>query len=149
MHVKVLNGTFLVCRWGQTWFMNFFIISLITWHSILQPHQNSVILHAFMDLFCSFVRVNLFSEKASQLSYMFSQSMLWIPTPKIHFYVITFICLCICILVFLLQCNWCFHIRCQGRCCCKCITFCMPCQEMTETLIIIIGKNFVAAFFLF
>lgn len=31
----------------------------------LQPHQNSLILHAFMDLFCSFVRVNLFSEKVS------------------------------------------------------------------------------------
>ncbi|RYR14154.1 hypothetical protein Ahy_B04g070771 isoform C [Arachis hypogaea] len=30
----------------------------------LLPHQNSLILHAFMDLFCSFVRVNLFSEKA-------------------------------------------------------------------------------------
>ncbi|XP_061355533.1 protein NAP1 [Gastrolobium bilobum] len=29
----------------------------------LLPHQNSLILHAFMDLFCSFVRVNLFSEK--------------------------------------------------------------------------------------
>lgn len=29
----------------------------------LMPHQNSLILHAFMDLFCSFVRVNLFSEK--------------------------------------------------------------------------------------
>ncbi|KAJ6386609.1 hypothetical protein OIU78_016519 [Salix suchowensis] len=29
----------------------------------LLPHQNSLILHAFMDLFCSFVRVNLISEK--------------------------------------------------------------------------------------
>uniref|UniRef100_A0A2P2KWR2 Protein NAP1-like isoform X2 n=3 Tax=Rhizophora mucronata TaxID=61149 RepID=A0A2P2KWR2_RHIMU len=29
----------------------------------LLPNQNSLILHAFMDLFCSFVRVNLFSEK--------------------------------------------------------------------------------------
>ncbi|CAA6671860.1 unnamed protein product [Spirodela intermedia] len=29
----------------------------------LLPHQNSLILHAFMDLFCSFVRVNLFSIK--------------------------------------------------------------------------------------
>ncbi|XAR56074.1 hypothetical protein NMG60_11036384 [Bertholletia excelsa] len=29
----------------------------------LLPHQNSVILHAFMDLFCAFVRVNLFAEK--------------------------------------------------------------------------------------
>ncbi|GMH02666.1 hypothetical protein Nepgr_004505 [Nepenthes gracilis] len=29
----------------------------------LLPHQNSLILHAFMDLFCSFVRVNLFSKK--------------------------------------------------------------------------------------
>lgn len=29
----------------------------------LLPHQNSLILHGFMDLFCSFVRVNLFSEK--------------------------------------------------------------------------------------
>ncbi|GMI87865.1 GNARLED, NCK-ASSOCIATED PROTEIN 1 [Hibiscus trionum] len=29
----------------------------------LLPHQNSIILHGFMDLFCSFVRVNLFSEK--------------------------------------------------------------------------------------
>ncbi|XP_022927151.1 protein NAP1 [Cucurbita moschata] len=29
----------------------------------LLPHQNSVILHAFMDLFCSFVRVNLFAHK--------------------------------------------------------------------------------------
>ncbi|GAB2278303.1 histone chaperone [Dionaea muscipula] len=29
----------------------------------LLPHQNSVMLHAFMDLFCSFVRVNLFSER--------------------------------------------------------------------------------------
>ncbi|EXC24779.1 hypothetical protein L484_018493 [Morus notabilis] len=29
----------------------------------LLPHQNSLILHVFMDLFCSFVRVNLFSEK--------------------------------------------------------------------------------------
>ncbi|PON42584.1 Nck-associated protein [Parasponia andersonii] len=29
----------------------------------LLPHQNAVILHAFMDLFCLFVRVNLFSEK--------------------------------------------------------------------------------------
>ncbi|KAI9381541.1 hypothetical protein POPTR_015G124500v4 [Populus trichocarpa] len=29
----------------------------------LLPHQNSLILHAFMDLFCSFIRVNLFSEK--------------------------------------------------------------------------------------
>ncbi|KAG6753387.1 hypothetical protein POTOM_043455 [Populus tomentosa] len=29
----------------------------------LLPHQNSLILHAFMDLFCSFVRVNLLSEK--------------------------------------------------------------------------------------
>ncbi|KAL7089703.1 hypothetical protein ACP275_13G199800 [Erythranthe tilingii] len=29
----------------------------------LLPHQNSLILHAFMDLFCSFVRVNLFSDK--------------------------------------------------------------------------------------
>lgn len=29
----------------------------------LLPHQNSLILHAFMDLFCSFVRVNLFAEK--------------------------------------------------------------------------------------
>ncbi|GAV74406.1 Nckap1 domain-containing protein [Cephalotus follicularis] len=29
----------------------------------LLPHQNSLILHAFMDLFCSFVRVSLFSEK--------------------------------------------------------------------------------------
>lgn len=32
---------------------------------LLQPHQNSLILHAFMDLFCAFVRVNIFSEKAS------------------------------------------------------------------------------------
>lgn len=32
---------------------------------LLQPHQNSLILHAFMDLFCGFVRVNIFSEKAS------------------------------------------------------------------------------------
>ncbi|KAJ3692681.1 hypothetical protein LUZ60_011776 [Juncus effusus] len=29
----------------------------------LLPHQNSLILHAFMDLFCSFVKVNLFSDK--------------------------------------------------------------------------------------
>ncbi|KAL2344703.1 hypothetical protein Fmac_005988 [Flemingia macrophylla] len=29
----------------------------------LLPHQNSLILHAFMDLFCSFVRVNLLSQK--------------------------------------------------------------------------------------
>lgn len=29
----------------------------------LLPHQNSLILHAFMDLFCAFVRVNLFSDK--------------------------------------------------------------------------------------
>ncbi|XP_051128944.1 protein NAP1 [Andrographis paniculata] len=29
----------------------------------LLPHQNALILHAFMDLFCSFVRVNLLSEK--------------------------------------------------------------------------------------
>lgn len=29
----------------------------------LLPHQNSLILHAFMELFCSFVRVNLFSDK--------------------------------------------------------------------------------------
>ncbi|XP_078428674.1 transcription activator isoform X2 [Wolffia australiana] len=29
----------------------------------LLPHQNSLILHAFMDLFCSFARVNLFSNK--------------------------------------------------------------------------------------
>lgn len=29
----------------------------------LLPHQNSLILHGFMDLFCSFVRVNLFAEK--------------------------------------------------------------------------------------
>ncbi|XP_031131176.1 protein NAP1 isoform X2 [Ipomoea triloba] len=29
----------------------------------LLPHQNSLILHAFMDLICAFVRVNLFSEK--------------------------------------------------------------------------------------
>lgn len=29
----------------------------------LLPHQNSLILHAFMDLFCAFVRVNVFSEK--------------------------------------------------------------------------------------
>ncbi|XP_021285978.1 protein NAP1 [Herrania umbratica] len=29
----------------------------------LLPHQNSLILHAFMDLFCSFVRVNLLAEK--------------------------------------------------------------------------------------
>ncbi|XP_043687318.1 protein NAP1-like isoform X2 [Telopea speciosissima] len=29
----------------------------------LLPHQNSLILHAFMDLFCSFIRVNIFSEK--------------------------------------------------------------------------------------
>ncbi|CAD6343994.1 unnamed protein product [Miscanthus lutarioriparius] len=29
----------------------------------LLPHQNSLILHSFMDLFCSFVRVNLFSDK--------------------------------------------------------------------------------------
>uniref|UniRef100_A0A7N0UFV9 Protein NAP1 n=1 Tax=Kalanchoe fedtschenkoi TaxID=63787 RepID=A0A7N0UFV9_KALFE len=29
----------------------------------LLPHQNSLILHAFMDLFCSFVRVNLCAEK--------------------------------------------------------------------------------------
>ncbi|KAK4759691.1 hypothetical protein SAY87_022822 [Trapa incisa] len=29
----------------------------------LLPHQNSLILHAFMDLFCFFVRVNLFSVK--------------------------------------------------------------------------------------
>ncbi|RZC67779.1 hypothetical protein C5167_011465 [Papaver somniferum] len=31
----------------------------------LLPHQNSLILHAFMDLFCSFIRVSLFSEKAT------------------------------------------------------------------------------------
>ncbi|KAF8412696.1 hypothetical protein HHK36_000664 [Tetracentron sinense] len=35
----------------------------------LLPHQNSLILHAFMDLFCSFIRVNLFSEKVSRLSF--------------------------------------------------------------------------------
>ncbi|KAL3344802.1 hypothetical protein AABB24_023977 [Solanum stoloniferum] len=29
----------------------------------LLPHQNSLILHAFMDLFCAFVRVNIYSEK--------------------------------------------------------------------------------------
>ncbi|XP_047335582.1 protein NAP1 [Impatiens glandulifera] len=29
----------------------------------LLPHQNALILHAFMDLFCAFVRVNLFSDK--------------------------------------------------------------------------------------
>ncbi|KAJ6876098.1 hypothetical protein NC652_035460 [Populus alba x Populus x berolinensis] len=29
----------------------------------ISPIHNSLILHAFMDLFCSFVRVNLFSEK--------------------------------------------------------------------------------------
>ncbi|KAF3450021.1 hypothetical protein FNV43_RR06100 [Rhamnella rubrinervis] len=29
----------------------------------LLPHQNSLVLRAFMDLFCSFARVNLFSEK--------------------------------------------------------------------------------------
>ncbi|KAK7837624.1 protein nap1 [Quercus suber] len=40
-----------------------------------EPHQNSLILHAFMDLFCSFVRVNLFSEKASQLSIVFHLSV--------------------------------------------------------------------------
>lgn len=45
----------------------FSCISQITRHSFFQPHQNSLILHAFMDLFCSFVRVNLFSEKASWL----------------------------------------------------------------------------------
>lgn len=33
----------------------------------LLPHQNSLILHAFMDLFCSFVRVNLFSEKVDSI----------------------------------------------------------------------------------
>lgn len=36
-----------------------------------QPHQNSLILHAFMDLFCSFVRVNLFSDKATALFFAF------------------------------------------------------------------------------
>ncbi|KAG1348014.1 putative protein NAP1 [Cocos nucifera] len=34
----------------------------------LLPHQNSLILHAFMDLFCSFVRVNLFSDKREQIT---------------------------------------------------------------------------------
>ncbi|GFS44854.1 transcription activator [Actinidia rufa] len=29
----------------------------------LLPHQNSLILHAFMDLFCAFVRVNLFAGR--------------------------------------------------------------------------------------
>ncbi|KAM7270518.1 hypothetical protein ACFE04_029732 [Oxalis oulophora] len=29
----------------------------------LLPHQNALILNAFMDLFCAFVRVNIFSEK--------------------------------------------------------------------------------------
>lgn len=29
----------------------------------LLPHQNSLVLHAFMDLFCAFVRINLFAEK--------------------------------------------------------------------------------------
>lgn len=38
---------------------------LLVWLLLLQPHQNSLILHAFMDLFCSFIRVNLLSEKAS------------------------------------------------------------------------------------
>ncbi|KAH6787560.1 transcription activator [Perilla frutescens var. hirtella] len=39
------------------------ILDLSSTVIILLPHQNSLILHAFMDLFCSFVRVNLFSEK--------------------------------------------------------------------------------------
>ncbi|XP_020589634.1 probable protein NAP1 isoform X1 [Phalaenopsis equestris] len=39
------------------------ILNLSSTVITLLPHQNSLILHAFMDLFCSFVRVNLFSDK--------------------------------------------------------------------------------------
>ncbi|KAK2995146.1 hypothetical protein RJ640_002399 [Escallonia rubra] len=43
----------------------------------LLPHQNSLILHAFMALFCSFARVNLFAEKASPRNvYIFSLTLL-------------------------------------------------------------------------
>ncbi|EPS71603.1 hypothetical protein M569_03148, partial [Genlisea aurea] len=42
----------------------------------LLPHQNSLILHAFMDLFCSFVRVNLFSEKIPRKMILQTYNML-------------------------------------------------------------------------
>ncbi|XP_022845896.1 protein NAP1-like [Olea europaea var. sylvestris] len=42
----------------------------------LLPHQNSLILHAFMDLFCSFVRVNLFSEKVPRKMMLQTYNML-------------------------------------------------------------------------
>ncbi|KAK4798637.1 hypothetical protein SAY86_030963 [Trapa natans] len=43
----------------------------------LLPHQNSLILHAFMDLFCFFVRVNLFSEKLPRKMFLQTYNLLY------------------------------------------------------------------------
>lgn len=126
-------------------------LGLLILDSILQPHQNSLILHAFMDLFCSFVRVNLFSEKVSQLSILFVYLIFYtFQASLIVLKLVTFECffliLCVyydinaCFLFFFppvtMTCN-----RCQGKWCFKYITFCMQCQVMTEIVTFIIGKG--------
>jgi hypothetical protein len=114
--------------------------SLITWCSILQPHQNSLILHAFMDLFCSFIRVNLFSEKVGGLCILCSSISSF---SFVHsFYLRTYVHLCI-LLIWLTTLNFNALYRYRGKWCCKCITFCIPCQEMKRTLIPIISMEYI------
>ncbi|GAA0157031.1 hypothetical protein LIER_14383 [Lithospermum erythrorhizon] len=50
----------------------------------LLPHQNSLILHAFMDLFCAFVRVNLFSEKIPRKMMLQTYNLLHAMTRNDH-----------------------------------------------------------------
>lgn len=171
----------------------------------LQPHQNSLILHAFMDLICAFVRVNLFSEKASLSSVSFLSFFLQISLAKKvkNLFILHSCCFLhnllgsqtkcsefrpsrrLCIkqglskkdvhnltyvfreavssLPYLNPCHDGQHLstqqqsamfpvninrsvifvsnyRFQGKWCCKYIIFCMPYQEMTETVIFTIGE---------
>lgn len=121
------------------------MIFLMDWWSILQPHQNSLILHAFMDLFCSFVRVNLFSEKASPLHavlvlcFSFFAKALWLR--NFDWFLLTMYIYMLRVSNFSNTIAW-LLFRCQGKWCCKCITFCMPCQEMIEIVIFIIGREY-------
>jgi hypothetical protein len=58
------------------------------------------------------------------------------------FYLRTYVHLCF-LLIWLTPLNFDALFRYPGKWCCKCITFCIPCQEMKRTLIPIISMEYI------
>jgi len=93
-----------------------------------------------MDLFCSFVRVNLFSDKATLLSFAFGLSFSFLSVSIIIHTFATLNHLCCYHFHFYSNTKYLF-CRYQEKWFCKCIISCTQYQEVAETVSLTIGRK--------